>query len=59
LFWLLFEFTGFPIIIIASVYMYRAFHNKKFFRVVTYPFIDFLRTLSFCSGQLYELIKRT
>ena len=56
--WLLFGFTGFPIIIVASVYVYRALHNRKFERVVTYPFIDFFRTLSFCSGQLYELIKR-
>ncbi len=55
--WLLFGFTGFPLIILASVYVYRAVHNKKFTRVVTYPFIDLFRTLSFCFGQMYQLLK--
>ncbi|MCW4015014.1 MAG: glycosyltransferase [Candidatus Bathyarchaeota archaeon] len=55
--WLLFGFTGLPLIIVASVYAYRAVRNKKFIRVVTYPFIDFFRTLAFCSGQLYQLLK--
>jgi len=57
--WLLFGFTGLPLIILASVYVYRAVQNKKFARIVTYPFIDLFRTLSFCSGQVYQLFKRT
>jgi cellulose synthase/poly-beta-1,6-N-acetylglucosamine synthase-like glycosyltransferase len=57
--WLLFGFTVLPLMIVASVYIYRALHNKKFVRVFTYPFIDFFRTISFCSGQLYELVKKT
>jgi len=58
-FWLLFGFTGLPIIIVAAVYAYRAVQNKKFIRIVTYPFIDFFRTLSFCCGQIYQVFKKT
>jgi len=58
-FGILFGFTGLPLIILASVYAYRAIRNKKFLRIVTYPFIDLFRTLSFCFGQVYELTKRT
>ena len=57
--WILFGFTGLPLIILASVYIYRAAQNKKFARVVIYPFIDLFRTLSFCCGQVYQLFKRT
>jgi cellulose synthase/poly-beta-1,6-N-acetylglucosamine synthase-like glycosyltransferase len=56
---LLFGFTGLPLIILASVYMFRAVQNKKFARVAIYPFIDLFRTLSFCIGQLYQLSKKT
>jgi len=56
-FWILFAFTGLPLIIVASVYAYRAIKNKKFSRVIAYPFIDMFRTITFCSGQLYQLIK--
>ena len=58
-FWLLFGFTGLPLIILATVYAYRAVQNKKFIRIITYPFIDLLRTLSFCCGQIYQLSKKT
>jgi len=58
-FWLLFGFTGFPLLIVASVYAYRAIKNKKFSRVIIYPVIDIFRTLAFCSGQIYQLFKRT
>jgi cellulose synthase/poly-beta-1,6-N-acetylglucosamine synthase-like glycosyltransferase len=58
-FWLLFGFTGLPLIILASVYAYRALHNKKFARIVVYPFIDLFRVLSFCFGQVSQLFKRT
>jgi len=56
-FWLLFSFTLLPLFILGSVYAYRALFNKKFARVVVYPFIDFFRTLSFCSGQLYQVVR--
>jgi len=58
-FWLLFGFTGLPLLILATAYAYRAVQNKKFIRVVTYPFIDFSRTLSFCFGQIYQVFKKT
>jgi cellulose synthase/poly-beta-1,6-N-acetylglucosamine synthase-like glycosyltransferase len=56
--WLLFGFTGLPLIILATVYTYRALHNKKVTRIVVYPFIDLFRVLSFCFGQLYQLFKK-
>lgn len=58
LFWSLFGFTGLPLLIVASVYAFRSFQNKKFTRVIIYPFIDIFRTLSFCCGQIYQLFKR-
>jgi cellulose synthase/poly-beta-1,6-N-acetylglucosamine synthase-like glycosyltransferase len=57
--WLLFGFTGLPLIILATVYAYRALRNKKFTRIVVYPFIDLFRVLSFCFGQLSQLFKKT
>lgn len=57
-FWVLFGFTGLPLVILAVVYAYRALRNKKFLRVLTYPFIDFFRTLSFCFGQVYQLFQK-
>ena len=45
--------------VVDLIYVYRAVQNKKFARIVTYPFIDLFRTLSFCSGQVYQLFKRT
>ena len=55
--WMLFGFTGLPLIILASVYTYRAVQDKKYARIVTYPFIDLLRTLAFCCGQVYQFFK--
>jgi cellulose synthase/poly-beta-1,6-N-acetylglucosamine synthase-like glycosyltransferase len=57
--WLLFGFTGLPLLIVASIYAYRALQNKKFARIITYPLIDIFRTLSFCCGQIYQLFTRT
>jgi cellulose synthase/poly-beta-1,6-N-acetylglucosamine synthase-like glycosyltransferase len=54
-FWPLFGFTVLPLLIVASVYAYRALENKKFARVIIYPFIDIFRTLSFCCGEIYQL----
>ena len=58
-FCLLFGFTGLPLLILATVYAYRALQNKKLTRVVIYPFIDLFRTLSFCFGQVYQFFKKT
>ena len=58
-FWILFGFTGLPLLIVGSVYAYRSIQNKKFVRIITYPLIDMFRTITFCSGQLYQLVKRS
>lgn len=57
--WLLFGFTGLPLLMVMSVYAYRALKNKKFARIIIYPIIDIFRTLSFCIGQIYQLFKKT
>ena len=57
--WLLFGFTGLPLLVVMAIYAYRASRNKKFSRIIIYPIIDIFRTLSFCSGQIYQLFKRT
>ncbi len=56
--WLLFGFTGLPLIILATVYTYRALKNKKFNRIFVYPFIDLFRVLSFCVGQVYQVFRK-
>jgi cellulose synthase/poly-beta-1,6-N-acetylglucosamine synthase-like glycosyltransferase len=58
-FWLLFGFTGLPMLMLATVYAYRALKTKKFSRIVVYPFIDLFRVLSFCFGQVCQVFKRT
>jgi glycosyltransferase involved in cell wall biosynthesis len=57
--WLLFGFTGLPLLIVMSVYAYRALENKKVSRIIIYPIIDILRTLSFCIGQIFQLFKKS
>ena len=54
--WILFGFTGLPLIILASVYAYRAIRNKKFLRILLFPLIDLIRTLAFCLGQMYQIL---
>jgi len=56
---LLFGFTITPLIIVMTVYAYRALENKRYARAIIYPFIDFLRVLSFCFGEVYQLFKKT
>ncbi|MCW4030841.1 MAG: glycosyltransferase [Candidatus Bathyarchaeota archaeon] len=56
--WLLFGFTGLPLIILAAVYAYRALKNRKFTRIYVYPFIDLFRVLSFCFGQVYQVFRK-
>ncbi|HSQ52958.1 MAG TPA: hypothetical protein VLM82_00770, partial [Acidobacteriota bacterium] len=56
--WILFGFTGLPMILIALVYGYRALQNKKFSRIIVFPFIDLFRVLSFCAGITFQVLKR-
>ena len=56
---LLFGFTIMPLLIVMSVYAHRALKNKRYPRAIIYPFIDFLRVLSFCFGEIYQLFKKT
>jgi cellulose synthase/poly-beta-1,6-N-acetylglucosamine synthase-like glycosyltransferase len=57
--WILFGFTGLPMLLLAILYGYRALQTKKFSRMVLYPFIDLFRVLSFCSGLACQVLKRT
>jgi len=54
---LLFAFTLMPLLALMGFYTYKALENKRYERALTYPFIDFLRGLSFCSGEIYQLFK--
>jgi len=54
---LLFGFTIMPLLILMAFYLYKALENERYERTLTYPIIDFLRGLSFCCGQIYQLFK--
>ncbi len=54
----LFGFTLMPLLILMMVYGYKAVENRQYERILVYPFIDFLRGLSFCCGQLYQFLKK-
>jgi len=56
---LLFGFTIMPLLMLMVFYLYEALENKRYERAFTYPVIDFLRGLSFCCGQIYQLLKLT
>jgi len=56
---LLFGFTIMPLLVLMTVYAYRALENKRYVRAIVYPFIDFFRVLSFCLGEVYQLFKKT
>jgi glycosyltransferase involved in cell wall biosynthesis len=56
--WILFGFTGLPMLLLAILYGYRALQSKKFSRMVVYPFIDLFRVLSFCAGLACQVFKR-
>ena len=58
-FWLLFGFTGLPMLLLGILYGYRALKTKKFSRMIAYPFIDLFRVLSFCAGLACQVLKRT
>jgi len=53
---LLFGFTIVPFPILMTAYAYRALESKRYTRAVIYPFIDFFRLLSFCVGEVYQLL---
>jgi cellulose synthase/poly-beta-1,6-N-acetylglucosamine synthase-like glycosyltransferase len=55
---LLFGFTLMPLLILMVFYAYRALENKRYERIFIYPFIDFLRGLAFCCGEIYQLFKK-
>ena len=55
---LLLGFTIMPLLILMTVYAYRALENKRYERVIIYPFIDVFRAFSFCFGQVYQLFKK-
>lgn len=54
---LLFGFTVMPLLILMAFYLYKTLENKRYERALTYPILDFLRGLSFCFGQIYQLFK--
>ena len=56
---LLLGFTILPLLIVMAVYAHRALENKRYGRAIVYPFIDFLRVLSFCFGEVYQIFKKT
>jgi hypothetical protein len=56
---LLFGFTLLPLLILMAAYAYRALENKRYAGAIIYPLIDFFRVLSFCSGQVYQLFKKS
>ncbi len=56
---LLFGFTITPLLIVMTVYAYRAIKNKCYARAIIYPLIDLFRVLSFCFGEIYQLFKKT
>jgi cellulose synthase/poly-beta-1,6-N-acetylglucosamine synthase-like glycosyltransferase len=54
---LLFGFTVMPLLVLMAFYLYKALENKRYERVLIYPFIDFLRGFSFFCGEIYQLLK--
>ncbi len=56
---LLSGFTIIPLLLMMTVYAYRALENKRYARAIIYPLIDFFRVLSFCFGQVYQVFKKT
>lgn len=54
---LLFGFTIMLLLILMAFYSYKALENRQYNRIVIYPFIDSLRALTFCVGEVYQLFK--
>jgi len=47
-----------PFFGLMMFYTYRARWSKDYDSIFVYPFIDFLRTLAFCAGNIYGFAKR-
>jgi len=56
-FLLLFGILFIPLLALMAFYAYKASENKRYERIILYPFIDMLRMLTFCVGELYQFIK--
>jgi len=46
-----------PLLILIAIYASKALKNKAYESVMTYPFLDLLRALTFCAGEVYQLFK--
>lgn len=46
-----------PLLILIAIYASKALKNKVYESVITYPFLDLLRALIFCVGEVYQLFK--
>ena len=46
-----------PLFMSMTYYAIRGPKKGKILAIITYPFIDFLRCLAFCVGEIYQLIK--
>lgn len=53
---LLLGFVFAPLFSSMLFYGYKASKNGHYKMVFTYPFLDFLRTLTFCTGQLFQFL---
>jgi GT2 family glycosyltransferase len=47
-----------PLLGLAMIYALRAIKNRRYERIVIYPFIDLLRELAFSLGEVYQLFKK-
>lgn len=48
-----------PMFGLMTLYAYRARRSKEYKSIVVYPFIDFLRMLAFCCGEICGFVERT
>lgn len=48
-----------PLFGLMTFYVYRAQQSKEYKSILVYPFIDFLRALAFCSGEICGFVKKT
>ncbi len=46
-----------PLLALMAVYVSRWRKNKVYEGFIVYPFLDFLRVLAFCVGEVYQLFK--
>jgi len=46
-----------PLLALMAVYASRAGKDKVYESVIVYPFLDFFRVLTFCVGEVYQLLK--